>query len=61
MIRDEGAGFDPSTLPKANDSPVLKRPHGRGVLLMRAFMDEVSYGSVGNEVTLVKHRDSLPA
>ena len=32
----------------------LARPHGRGVLLIRTFMDEVIYNDVGNEVTLIK-------
>ena len=29
---------------------------GRGVLLMQAFMDQVAYNEVGNEVTLRKRR-----
>lgn len=55
-IRDEGKGFDPTNLPDPNDPETLERAHGRGVLLMRAFMDDVSYNSTGNEVTLVKQR-----
>ncbi len=55
-IRDEGAGFDPSTLPDPTDPENLDRPSGRGVMLMRAFMDEVRYNATGNEVTLVRKR-----
>lgn len=55
-IRDEGQGFDPSSLPDPTDVENLDRPCGRGVMLMRAFMDEVSYNDSGNQVTLSRHR-----
>jgi len=55
-IRDQGPGFDPSKLPDPTDPLNLARPCGRGVLLMRAFMDSVTYNSVGNEVTMMKER-----
>lgn len=58
VIRDEGSGFDPETLPDPTDPANLARPHGRGVLLIRTFMDEVTYNEVGNEVTLVKYCNS---
>jgi CheY-like chemotaxis protein/anti-sigma regulatory factor (Ser/Thr protein kinase) len=56
-IRDEGPGFDPSTLPDPTDPANLDRPCGRGLLLMRTFMDNVIYNDRGNEVTLFKQRD----
>ena len=37
----------------------LERIRG-GLLLMRAFMDEVRYNPVGNRVALVKRRDECP-
>ena len=55
VVRDEGSGFDPDLLPDPTDPANLARPHGRGVLLMRTFMDKVIYNDVGNEVTLVKY------
>ena len=55
-IRDEGDGFDPSKLPDPTDPENLDRPCGRGVMLMRAFMDDVRYNATGNEVTLVRKR-----
>lgn len=63
MIRDEGKGFDPSKLPDPTDLANLEKPSGRGVLLMRTFMDEVSYNETGNVVTLTKHcsRPGQPA
>jgi CheY-like chemotaxis protein len=55
-IRDEGPGFDPSKLPDPTDPENLDRPSGRGVMLMRAFMDDVRYNDRGNEVTLSRKR-----
>lgn len=55
-IRDEGPGFDPSDLPDPTDPANLERPSGRGLLLMRTFMEEVRFNDRGNEVTLVKRR-----
>lgn len=53
-IRDEGPGFDLSTLPTEAAAEDLDRPCGRGVMLMRTFMDEVTFNDQGNQVTLVK-------
>ncbi len=53
-VRDEGPGFDPTTLPDPTDPANLERPCGRGVLLMRTFMDHVKYNDRGNEVTMSK-------
>ncbi len=56
VIRDEGPGFDPGKLPDPTDPKYMDRPSGRGVMLMRAFMDDVRYNSSGNEVTLRRRR-----
>jgi anti-sigma regulatory factor (Ser/Thr protein kinase) len=61
IIRDEGPGFDPSSLPDPTDPANLERLSGRGVLLMRTFMDEVVYNATGNEVRMVKRRRALEA
>jgi CheY-like chemotaxis protein/anti-sigma regulatory factor (Ser/Thr protein kinase) len=61
VIRDEGPGFDVSTLPDPTDPANLEKRSGRGLLLMRAFMAEVKHNDRGNELTLVWRRrdDSL--
>jgi anti-sigma regulatory factor (Ser/Thr protein kinase) len=56
VIRDEGPGFDPRRLPDPTDPANLETVSGRGVFLMRTFMDEVIYNATGNEVTLIKRR-----
>lgn len=54
VVKDAGSGFDPSQLPDVTDEEHLAQSHGRGILLMRTIMDEVTYNDVGNQVTLVK-------
>ena len=54
IIRDEGPGFDPATLPDPTDPENLLRASGRGIMLIRTFMDDVKFNETGNEVTMVK-------
>lgn len=57
-IRDEGTGFDYRKLPDPRDPINLDRPSGRGLLLMRTFMDDVVFNESGNQVTLIKRRSA---
>jgi len=57
VIRDEGPGFDPSQLPDPTDPSNLDRVSGRGLLLIRTFMDKVHHNPAGNQITMVKRRD----
>lgn len=59
-IRDEGPGFDPSKLPDPTEPDNIESISGRGVFLVRTFMDEVRYNDKGNEITLVKRCGSSP-
>jgi serine/threonine-protein kinase RsbW len=54
VIRDEGPGFDPEDVPDPTAVENLERPCGRGLMLMRHYMTEVSYSSRGNVVTMCK-------
>jgi anti-sigma regulatory factor (Ser/Thr protein kinase) len=54
VIRDQGPGFDPSSLPDPTAPENLEKVSGRGLLLMRTFMDEVHFNDIGNEVVLIK-------
>lgn len=58
VVRDDGPGFDPESLPDPTDPVNLLKVSGRGILLMRTFMDEVQFNDKGNEVTLVKRRSA---
>lgn len=55
-IRDEGPGFNPDKLPDPTSCERITLPNGRGVMLMRSFVDEVCFSETGNEVQLVKRR-----
>jgi CheY-like chemotaxis protein len=55
-IRDEGPGFDVSKLDKPFDPEDLLRVGGRGMLLIRTFMDEVRHNETGNEVIMIKNK-----
>ncbi len=57
-VTDQGPGFDPLSLADPLDPENLLRAHGRGLLLIRSFMDEVTHNKAGNVITMVKHRKS---
>lgn len=56
VIRDDGKGFKTKDLLSRHDPKAIDQKNGRGVVLMKSFMDEVQYNDTGNEVTLVKLR-----
>lgn len=59
-IEDEGKGFDLEEVPDPRNETNLMRHSGRGLLMIKAFMDEVSVSrrpdAPGTLVRLVKHR-----
>ena len=54
VIQDEGPGFDPNDVPDPTLPENLDKPSGRGVMLMKAFMDDVLYNETGNQLTFIK-------
>ena len=56
-IADQGKGLDPEMLPDPRAPENLLRGTGRGIFLIRSFMDEVHFRQLhpGTELTLVKH------
>jgi serine/threonine-protein kinase RsbW len=56
-IADQGKGLDPETIPDPLAPENLLRGTGRGIFLIRSFMDEVRFRQLhpGTELTLVKH------
>jgi CheY-like chemotaxis protein/anti-sigma regulatory factor (Ser/Thr protein kinase) len=53
VIRDQGPGFDTAAVPKRHDPETLQEHGGRGLVLMRNFMDQLAFNEAGNEVTMV--------
>lgn len=42
-IRDQGEGFDPADVPDPTEPANILKTSGRGIFLMRSFMDEVEW------------------
>ena len=55
-ITDQGRGLDPDEVPDPLAPENLMKQSGRGIFLMRAFMDEVRFRKLdpGTEITLIK-------
>lgn len=57
-ITDQGCGFDPDDLPDPTDDKNIENTSGRGVMLMRSFVDEVVFNDQGNSVELKKNKSN---
>jgi serine/threonine-protein kinase RsbW len=57
-VADEGSGLIPEEIPDPLAPENVMRTSGRGVFLMRHYMDEVHFRQLtpGTEITLVKRR-----
>jgi serine/threonine-protein kinase RsbW len=58
LVADQGEGFDVESVPDPLAPENLMRTSGRGIFLIRSFMDDFQMRrleSGGTEVTLVKH------
>ena len=54
VVRDPGAGFDPTSIPSPVRGRNLYRHHGRGIYLINQLMDEVSFERGGTEIRMLK-------
>jgi serine/threonine-protein kinase RsbW len=57
-VADQGEGFDPDSLPDPLAPENILRGSGRGIFLIRTFMDELKFRRLesGTELTLVKYK-----
>ena len=57
-VADQGPGFDPDSLPDPLAPENILRSSGRGIFLIRAFMDELKFRRLesGTELTLIKYK-----
>lgn len=60
VIEDQGKGFKPADVPDPTCDENLEKPCGRGIMLMRAFLNVCQYNKRGNQVTLEKIRGVAP-
>lgn len=61
-IIDQGKGLSEQEIPDPLAEENLLKTSGRGIFLIRSFMDEVTIRDLhpGTEITLVKHRSAPP-
>lgn len=58
IIKDEGEGFDPRKVADPLEDEGLLRDHGRGLLMIRAYVDEAYHNADGTQLTMVKYLHS---
>ncbi len=58
IVRDQGSGFDPDSLPDPLDPQNLLKESGRGIFILKSLMDEVSFdfSDDGTQITMVKYK-----
>ena len=57
-ITDEGEGFVPEDVPDPTADDFIDRPCGRGLMLMRAYLDFFEYSNGGRTITMERERNS---
>ena len=56
-VKDQGKGFDPTSVPDPTDAENILKTSGRGIFLMRSFVDDVHWSARpegGTTVRLIK-------
>lgn len=56
QISDDGNGFDIHSIADPTNETNLHRVSGRGLFLIRSFMDQVCHNQAGNQITMTKIR-----
>ena len=57
-VLDEGEGFDPDDVPDPTADDFIERSTGRGLLLMRAYLNFFEYSEGGRKITMERERNS---
>lgn len=60
-IEDRGPGFKPAELPDPTAEENIELAHGRGIMLIRAYMSSVTFNESGNRVEMVYNRPPVKA
>jgi serine/threonine-protein kinase RsbW len=55
-VTDEGAGFDPSSVPEPIRPEQLDEARGRGLYLIRKLVDTVEFNAQGNSICMILRR-----
>jgi serine/threonine-protein kinase RsbW len=54
VVEDQGEGFKLEDVPDPTEEDNLDKPGGRGIMLIRSFMNVVAYNERGNRLTMTK-------
>ncbi len=57
-VTDQGDGFRPADVPDCTADENLEKTSGRGLLLMKNYMDSVQYNEKGNSVEMIKTKSN---
>jgi len=57
FVTDLGNGFDPNSIPDPRRGENLYKAEGRGLLLMRSYMDVIEFNESGNGVRMVRYKE----
>lgn len=60
VVRDQGHGFDINSLSDPTSPENVYRDGGRGIYLIRHFMDQVEFDRGGSEIRMRKCKDANP-
>ena len=55
-VEDEGAGFDPDSIPDPTQPDRLHNPDGRGIFMIQRLVDEVRFNTRGNAICMILRR-----
>lgn len=58
-IQNQGNGFDTTQVPDSSAPESFRDGVGRGMVLIQAFMDEVTYSDQGRKLEMCKFKESL--
>ena len=58
VVQDEGEGFVPEEVPDPTSAAFIERPSGRGLMLMKAYLNFVEYTDHGRRITMERERNS---
>jgi two-component sensor histidine kinase len=58
VVSDDGTGYDRALFDEPLKAEDLHRIGGRGLLLIRTFMDQVDLNQDGNQITMIKYRST---
>ncbi len=58
VVTDEGAGFRPEDVPDPTLEEFIERPCGRGLMLMRAYLNVCDFSDNGRCLTMERERNS---